>query len=548
MKTRIGSRNLAVGGIWLMAQSLSAAVITVTTFSDGIDGDKECSLREAIVAANSDAASEACSAGSGLDTIVLAAGTYTLDLVSDGDLDILADVEILGQGSGLTAISGGVGWGERIFDIADGIESLFWGLTVSGGRDPSDVGGGFRSLGHLELVDVVVTDNEAEFAGGGVAIEESGSAVLVDTRVTANRINTGGEGPGLYLTGPAAFFNVEVSDHSCDDCNGAGVWLRSSEFLWHGGEAARNHAAAVSGATVGGAMLLSGQSGAGPVLFSLEDLWVHHNSADLGGAISFAGDESTLQISNSTLEANAAVAGFNGLGGALRVSGGSTELVNVTLSGNEADEDGGGAYIDFNAAFSARYVTITANRANTDGMFAGVGGGLGVASGTLGPVILEATILDGNLVGASATATGSQCSDREGGLVASAGYNLQSVYQMGHPLSCNLASTGDQQGTEMSPLDSGIDPVLADNGGATQTHALLAGSPVLDAIPVGQAGCRVEITLDQRGATRAGGSGVGGSGCDSGSFEGESTPGIFSDGFESGYTQAWSSTSSQPER
>ena len=65
------------------------------------------------------------------------------------------------------------------------------------------------------------------------------------------------------------------------------------------------------------------------------------------------------------------------------------------------------------------------------------------------------------------------------------------------------------------PTDSGtsqtVDPVtvftsvvaaLANNSGETQTHALLADSPALDAIPSGSSSCGTEITTDQRGVAR----------------------------------------------
>ena len=54
-----------------------ATNITVTTTSDELNGDGDCSLREAIVAANTNAAVDACPAGTGADTITLPAGTFT---------------------------------------------------------------------------------------------------------------------------------------------------------------------------------------------------------------------------------------------------------------------------------------------------------------------------------------------------------------------------------------------------------------------------------------------------------------------------------------
>jgi CSLREA domain-containing protein len=65
-------------GISVVAvRTVTAAAITVNTTDDELNADGDCSLREAIVAANTDTAVDACPAGSGADTINLPAGTYT---------------------------------------------------------------------------------------------------------------------------------------------------------------------------------------------------------------------------------------------------------------------------------------------------------------------------------------------------------------------------------------------------------------------------------------------------------------------------------------
>src|SRR3970282_2551136 len=86
-------------------QSLAAA-ITVNTTDDELNADGDCSLREAITAANTDAAVDACTAGSGADTITLGAGVYALSLgpagddsAATGDLDITDDLTIVCLGS-----------------------------------------------------------------------------------------------------------------------------------------------------------------------------------------------------------------------------------------------------------------------------------------------------------------------------------------------------------------------------------------------------------------------------------------------------------------
>ena len=82
-----------------IAASARAATFVVTKTADTNDGtcDSDCSLREAIVAANANA---------GVDVITLPAGTYTLtiaganeDAAATGDLDLTESVTINGAGA-----------------------------------------------------------------------------------------------------------------------------------------------------------------------------------------------------------------------------------------------------------------------------------------------------------------------------------------------------------------------------------------------------------------------------------------------------------------
>jgi hypothetical protein len=87
--------------------------------------------------------------------------------------------------------------------------------------------------------------------------------------------------------------------------------------------------------------------------------------------------------------------------------------------------------------------------------------------------------------------------------VTSFGYNVTD------DASCLTTTTGDQV-----VADTMLGP-LADNGGLTQTMALLPGSPALDSIPVGSAECGT-VPDDQRDVARPQGSN-----CDAGAYEQE---------------------------
>jgi CSLREA domain-containing protein len=66
-----------------VAQASSTITVNTTAQSPGAAGD--CTLGEAIQAANTDATVDGCAAGSGADTIVLPAGQYDLTIRAEDD-------------------------------------------------------------------------------------------------------------------------------------------------------------------------------------------------------------------------------------------------------------------------------------------------------------------------------------------------------------------------------------------------------------------------------------------------------------------------------
>jgi hypothetical protein len=126
----------------------------------------------------------------------------------------------------------------------------------------------------------------------------------------------------------------------------------------------------------------------------------------------------------------------------------------------------------------------------------------GGVSGDFGPynpyTRLTSSIIAGN--------TGAYFQDTVGGFVSLGGYNLIGN-DSGGTTGLVDGVNGDQVGSPSSPIDPLLAP-LADNGGPTQTHALLPGSPAIDA------GDPTSTTPDQRGVSRPQGAGV-----DVGAFE-----------------------------
>jgi CSLREA domain-containing protein len=444
--------NLVLG----MATVARAATITVNSTADAVVNDGNCTLREAILAANSDTAVDACPAGSGPDVVAMPAGTYPLtgplggageDAGLTGDLDITDDLELVGAGADATVILAPfscLGFlcarADRVLDVDPagvGISVRVSGVTLGGSPPPFafgrlslvDEGGVIRNRGTLVVADSVVADIE-----------------LVSTSPVVKR------GGGIFSVGPLRIERSVIRDNSAGN-----PFSQTTRSAGLGGGISALGPLEVIDSTVAGNRAVSSDA----------------PEPGRGGGISAAGP---VTLVRSTVSGNTAgpsamsILGTPGIGGGLAVE--NATIVNSTISGNT----GGGILVG--GALDLSNVTITANP----------GGGL-----TADSAVLRNTIVAGNAP--------VDC------VVAS---TTGDAYNIDGDGSCGLSGT-DQPA--VAPL---LGP-LADNGGATFTHAPLPDSPASGmgspAAP-GSGGTACEAT-DQRGITRP----VGGR-CDVGAFEG----------------------------
>ena len=219
-----------------------------------------------------------------------------------------------------------------------------------------------------------------------------------------------------------------------------------------------------SGGVSGGGICNSGDNGSATLTITNSTL--SGNSADYGGGIynSAFNGSATLTITNSTLSGNSAGVSGGGIDSGAGGSNGGSSIVTVsnsTLSGNSAGVYGGGIY---NGGGFNGGTTLTITNSTFSGNSAtGNGGGI-YNNGVQGFAGLElgSTILNAGSSGANIS--------NNSGTVTSLGYNLSSDNGGGY-----LTGPGDQINT--NPM---LGP-LQDNGGPTFTHALLAGSPAIDA-------------------------------------------------------------------
>jgi CSLREA domain-containing protein len=175
------------------ALPVAAASITVTTTNDELNTDSACSLREAIQAVNTASGVSGCAAGSGNDTILLPAGTYTLTIAggnennnATGDLDIFPTssavprtLTIQGSGATTTVVDGNQL--DRVFHLIDQNATLILrNLTVRNGRLPSAQNGAeVLSCGRLERYNVIIEGDATtgDNTGGAMSVVACASAV-----------------------------------------------------------------------------------------------------------------------------------------------------------------------------------------------------------------------------------------------------------------------------------------------------------------------------------------------------------------------------------
>jgi CSLREA domain-containing protein len=192
--------------------------IMVNTFDDELNDDEDCSLREAIEAANENQMVDNCSPGSSSspDDIYLESGTY---LLSQGDLNILSSLNLHGIDVESTIIDGGNQ--NRVFDLlSSGTVISITDITIQNGKTITNTGGGGGIYVHpgvnLTLENCRIINNETDSWGGGID-NWLGVVEITNCSIQGNSAEQGG---GIYNDGILVLSNSIIDANTADVLGG----------------------------------------------------------------------------------------------------------------------------------------------------------------------------------------------------------------------------------------------------------------------------------------------------------------------------------------
>ncbi|NEO84464.1 MAG: DUF4347 domain-containing protein [Spirulina sp. SIO3F2] len=479
------------GGAYSEGGTISLINSTVSSNSatdngGGLHGDGDITVSNSVISGNS--AISAFGDGGGIfgkSAVTLSSATLSTNVAGDegggvwaqGDIDvsastILSNSALGDDGGGIASIGGDITVNSSLLsgnsagDDGGGLESGTGNVAIANSTLSSNVagqdGGGIDSnFGSITLTNAIVSGNSATRSGGG--IYSNGDVTLSGSTVSGN--TTFFDGGGIRSRGNVTVTNAVIMDNISTFDDGGGI-AGDGDITVNNSTIANNFASRNGGGLYsGGTTTISGST-------------ISENTAiNDGGGFYSSGD---ITVTNSTFSGNVAEDG-----GGIRNRANVT-ITNSTLSGNSALRRGGAIH-SFGGAVTLLNATIAFNAADLAGTGPGDGGGIYV-TGIRNNQIANSII-------ASNLGPGGNASDFRADLSSSTVQNslIQST----------LGITGITLMTGVNGNIIGQNPLLAplaNNGGNTQTHALLSASPALDA---GDNGLLAFIlTTDQAGRSR----------------------------------------------
>lgn len=309
-----------------------------------------------------------------------------------------------------------------------------------------------------------------------IKVESGITATLNNLRIINGHTEDYPGGGGIHNSGTLTLRNTSVESNSAQ--YGAGILNNGGALI------VANSTFTSNIASIGGGGVFNSNSGH----LTVVDSMFSQNTAQRGGGI--YNEQSPLTLTKSTLANNSAQGGY---GGGIYNMMGSITVANSTFSGNSAV--GWGSAIMNYGSLGLHNSTLSSNS-----------NGIALLNTETGQLSFYNTVV-ANTVGAL------DCANINSGVIKA---NINNLVETTYftPVETCWPPTGTQLSSD--PL---LGP-LADNGGPTQTMALLAGSPAIDAGDDTICAAPPVDEVDQRGVTRPqDGDGDGVLVCDIGAYE-----------------------------
>ena len=534
-----------IGTFWMVGTHIAqAATITVTTPTDEVTVNGTCSLREAIRAANTDITIDGCTAGSGGDIVVIPAGIYTLTLTDTVQasgyathIQITSSLQLVGAGRDQTIISG------CDAQICPGHKRLFW-VTPLGQVIVRDLtlqhnnyttlfglqgafGGGILNEGILSLDNVDMRELGAAYGG---AIYNSGNLDIRSTQFISNFAGYvyGGQyfiGGGGAIYGAQGTIKINGGNLLANNAPDGGainvvsgtLQLNQSTLIGNSGRAISSNGEftmtySMIQNSIGGGLISSGllymdyskvennvsqgtslkyseapANCAGMLIqgaFTIRNSSIVSNTSQAGTPRSpnLTSDVGGICANaNGTIENSAIYSNAASFVGGIRATG-HVKLINTTISGNVGYSQTGG--LEVQGTSELQYVTIASNTAPiaSNVYVTGYTYYSAVVGGSVYVVVTGSLTFTHSIIAAPIGDV--NCTIGQGG-IHSAGHNLSSDQSCG-----SFTATGDITNTNPK-----LAPLQTDAWGGKPTHALLTGSPAINA---GVTVSESIVTVDQR--------------------------------------------------
>ncbi|HSH05112.1 MAG TPA: LamG-like jellyroll fold domain-containing protein [Anaerolineae bacterium] len=356
----------------------------------------------------------------------------------------------------------------------------------------------------VTLENLTITGGDTSFDVAGIYdhISYDGAGILIE-----------GDNPIVTATHITVIDNTAIS-------LGGGLYLDTGSLLLLNSNIISNSA----GSDGGGIFNLSDN-----IIISNTIIQDNYSSANGGGLLHTRG---TLHIANSTIANNTADNSGGGLALGVYFTTTKTTISNSIIQGNQAINNDGGGIWNRSAIMTLTHSTIADNHASVFGGGLYHGGQLHISNSTFHnnrvvnwiyhggaiwaeanfPVTIDYTTIYSNYSGGLNVGSGDHLTITAS-IIANSNYGFDcagNVNDGGYNLirdgNCISASTSFSGNPKLHPL--------AESNGSLPVQRPQTGSPVLDHIPTGMAGCGPTVQTDQRGASRPFGNG-----CDIGAVE-----------------------------